>query len=207
MSSAVKTPIKARIAVQPFVGYHLWGVALRGNPKQQWKDSAKTYGRTDTLDQGWGMVSELVNDLPLEAIREDATQFSWKFVRDALWMAGEAKRHEGSKVWSIVSFERRNEYARLGVAFHEKIKFAESERQRINRERDRAYYSQFSSVTNNALPSQHLKVLGLPAYTSNIDEIKTAYRKLAGIHHPDRGGNPKEFIKVRQAYESLIACV
>ncbi len=38
---------------------------------------------------------------------------------------------------------------------------------------------------------------------ANKDEIKKAYHKLAMIHHPDRGGNEKEFLKIKEAYEAL----
>lgn len=34
-------------------------------------------------------------------------------------------------------------------------------------------------------------------------EIKKAYHKLCLIHHPDRGGNEQEFLKIKEAYEVL----
>lgn len=34
--------------------------------------------------------------------------------------------------------------------------------------------------------------------------IKTAYRKLVKIHHPDKGGDKKHFIKIQKAYEELL---
>lgn len=38
---------------------------------------------------------------------------------------------------------------------------------------------------------------------ATIDDIKTAYRKLAGKHHPDRGGDTKTFQEIQQAYDIL----
>lgn len=38
---------------------------------------------------------------------------------------------------------------------------------------------------------------------ASTDEIKKAYRRLAGIHHPDKGGDTSEFQKIQQAYETL----
>lgn len=38
---------------------------------------------------------------------------------------------------------------------------------------------------------------------STIDEIKSAYRKLAKVHHPDRGGDKDNFLKLNAAYETL----
>lgn len=35
------------------------------------------------------------------------------------------------------------------------------------------------------------------------EEIKTAYRKMAMKHHPDRGGNEKTFKNITEAYETL----
>lgn len=46
------------------------------------------------------------------------------------------------------------------------------------------------------------KILGV-GRTATQDEIKTAYRKLAAQHHPDRGGDTKKFQEVQGAYEIL----
>jgi curved DNA-binding protein len=36
------------------------------------------------------------------------------------------------------------------------------------------------------------------------DDIKKAYRSLANTHHPDKGGDSKEFIKCRAARDLLL---
>ena len=46
------------------------------------------------------------------------------------------------------------------------------------------------------------KVLGLKPGAS-LRELKTAYRKQAMIHHPDRGGSNEKFNEIQQAYEYL----
>lgn len=51
-------------------------------------------------------------------------------------------------------------------------------------------------------PSEHHRILGVPG-SATAAEIKTAYRKLAMKHHPDRGGDAAEFRKITTAYESL----
>jgi DnaJ-class molecular chaperone len=48
----------------------------------------------------------------------------------------------------------------------------------------------------------HYQTLGV-AKSATPDEIKKAYRKLAAIHHPDKGGDTAQFQKVQQAYETL----
>ena len=45
-------------------------------------------------------------------------------------------------------------------------------------------------------------ILGLNKDAS-LEQIKKAYRKLALIHHPDRGGNEEEFKNITKAYEIL----
>ena len=39
--------------------------------------------------------------------------------------------------------------------------------------------------------------------TSSLDEIKKSYRRLALLHHPDRGGDAEKFKKISHAYEVL----
>ncbi|OMH39804.1 DNA-J related domain-containing protein [Motiliproteus sp. MSK22-1] len=41
---------------------------------------------------------------------------------------------------------------------------------------------------------------------SGWQEIRRAYRHLAGKHHPDRGGDPERFKEIREAYELLACC-
>jgi len=45
-------------------------------------------------------------------------------------------------------------------------------------------------------------ILGVPR-TATHEEIRKAYKKQSMKHHPDRGGNHDEFVKVQQAYEVL----
>lgn len=45
-------------------------------------------------------------------------------------------------------------------------------------------------------------ILGV-AKTATAEEIKTAYRKLAMKHHPDRGGDHEQFQKMTEAYNTL----
>lgn len=48
-----------------------------------------------------------------------------------------------------------------------------------------------------------LEVLGLSVGASP-DDVKTAYRKAALKHHPDKGGNARDFQNVKRARDVLI---
>lgn len=45
-------------------------------------------------------------------------------------------------------------------------------------------------------------ILDIP-HNSTIEDVKKAYRKLALIHHPDKGGNAEKFKQIQEAYTSL----
>ena len=48
----------------------------------------------------------------------------------------------------------------------------------------------------------YYNILGIARNASTV-EIKKAYKKASMKHHPDRGGNSDDFIKVQQAYDTL----
>ena len=50
--------------------------------------------------------------------------------------------------------------------------------------------------------SDHYSMLEIER-SSTPEEIKTAYRKLARKHHPDKGGDPEKFKKISEAYSVL----
>jgi curved DNA-binding protein len=50
----------------------------------------------------------------------------------------------------------------------------------------------------------YYKILGIERGASD-DEIKRAYRKLASIHHPDKGGDTAKFQEIQAAYEAVTS--
>lgn len=48
----------------------------------------------------------------------------------------------------------------------------------------------------------HYETLGVTE-TANLDDIKKAFRRLASQHHPDKGGDTKQFQKIQEAYDVL----
>lgn len=41
---------------------------------------------------------------------------------------------------------------------------------------------------------------------SSWQEVQKSYRRMAAQHHPDRGGDARKFLQVREAYELLSVC-
>lgn len=63
------------------------------------------------------------------------------------------------------------------------------------------------TVTLSINPKAHirtmlLRALGLPQAATH-EQARTAYRKLAKEHHPDRGGDREEFERIQRAWETL----
>lgn len=50
--------------------------------------------------------------------------------------------------------------------------------------------------------SDYYDILGI-SKSATDEEIKTAYRKLAKTHHPDKGGDKNKFQEIQTAYETL----
>lgn len=50
--------------------------------------------------------------------------------------------------------------------------------------------------------SDYYSTLGV-GRNATADEIKTAYRRMASQHHPDKGGSTEQFQKIQEAYETL----
>lgn len=59
------------------------------------------------------------------------------------------------------------------------------------------------SKTKKAKPSTDRDVLFV---TSDAPQevVKAAYKALCILYHPDRGGDPKKFIKMKEAYDNII---
>lgn len=59
-----------------------------------------------------------------------------------------------------------------------------------------------NSISYSYTVAGALKLFNLNEST-DVDEIKSTYRRLAKMHHPDRGGNKDNFLKLNAAYETL----
>lgn len=47
------------------------------------------------------------------------------------------------------------------------------------------------------------EVLGL-AISASEDEVKSAFRERALLHHPDKGGDAERFFRVKEAYDTAL---
>ena len=56
--------------------------------------------------------------------------------------------------------------------------------------------------SHQVITHQYYKLLDVPRNASLVD-IKTKFKKLAFVYHPDKGGDPTKFSLLREAYEVL----
>jgi len=65
-------------------------------------------------------------------------------------------------------------------------------------------FVQRSTTESVVRPDSPYALLGVAAHASP-DEIRTAFRRLALVHHPDHGGDPAAFIALKRAYDRALA--
>jgi hypothetical protein len=78
-----------------------------------------------------------------------------------------------------------------------------AEESRRYREQQRAQEQSRTAAPPPVIPHMNAYVtLGIPPGANN-KTIKTAYKKLALVHHPDKGGDPEKFKIIQNAYNRL----
>jgi hypothetical protein len=50
---------------------------------------------------------------------------------------------------------------------------------------------------------KYYKILELPK-TASIEDVKKAHKKMALLHHPDKGGDVEKFREIQEAYENIV---
>lgn len=60
-----------------------------------------------------------------------------------------------------------------------------------------------ASADERARPVDPYVLLGVDA-TASLDDVKTAFRKKALEHHPDHGGSPEAFMRIKRAYDAIV---
>jgi hypothetical protein len=83
----------------------------------------------------------------------------------------------------------------------ERLRQAEAAAERTARMQEELRRAWEELVGPGRPPGTHWSdVLGVPR-SATLDQVKTRWRELALLHHPDRGGDAAVFIKVQAAYE------
>ena len=71
-------------------------------------------------------------------------------------------------------------------------------------ERIRQEWQKFADTITASLGPCPFAALGL-APNATVNDVKSAYYRLAKLHHPDTGGNADEFVKIEEAYRRALA--
>ena len=82
---------------------------------------------------------------------------------------------------------------------------AHAERESVEEMRARFRAEREAYLRGHAAPPMDaFTVLGLTA-AATLDDVRKSHRRLAKLHHPDKGGDPAKFREVQAAYERLMA--
>lgn len=65
------------------------------------------------------------------------------------------------------------------------------------------FFSLLFTVDKSKKPIECFEFLGL-SETASETEVKSAYRKLAGLHHPDKGGKQEIFIQITESKNKCL---
>lgn len=118
----------------------------------------------------------------------------------------EAEREAQQREYERIKREREKEQRERARKAEEEWKrvyrdFFERMNEEANRER---FHRQTQQKSYTSKLDSALKFLGLSRGATK-DDVKRAYRKLAKKHHPDMGGNEKDFIKLKEHYDYAIS--
>ena len=73
-----------------------------------------------------------------------------------------------------------------------------------NHKQKQNYFETSKNVNTLKRSSSHEILQIYPPVTE--DQVRQAYKKMSLQTHPDKGGNPNDFIKVKEAYDQLRLC-
>jgi hypothetical protein len=65
------------------------------------------------------------------------------------------------------------------------------------------FYSFLFSKKSTTIPTESFSILGLTESANEID-VKNAYKKLATIHHPDKGGKQDKFVEITESKNKCL---
>jgi DnaJ-domain-containing protein 1 len=117
-------------------------------------------------------------------------------------LSGLFKKSSKEKKPEVTWYEESDETADSGFEQNS----SQNEEGFVIEESDETVLEIEESTTDVFIPETAIKeftVLGLEDNAS-LAEIKKKYRELAKEHHPDNGGDPKEFMKLQKAYKKIL---
>jgi DnaJ domain len=113
------------------------------------------------------------------------------------WRAGQPKTQS---FFDWVELERAAESERRA----EEDRRAAEEARRAREDLDRLLEDHVALMGGSGSVPACLATLGL-GRDATTEQVKAAYRKLALVHHPDMGGDPGEFDRIKRAYDQARA--
>jgi DnaJ domain len=123
----------------------------------------------------------------------------------------EREEREGTDYWKTTqpktqSFFDWSESGRVAEAAlrAEGLRQAAEEARRGREEMNRLLEDHVAQMGGSGSVPPCLVTLGL-GRDSDLEQVKASYRRLALVHHPDRGGEAGEFQRIKRAYDQALA--
>ena len=122
----------------------------------------------------------------------------------------EREEQEGTDYWKTTqpkaqSFFDWSESERAAEAARrdEELRRAAEEARRGREEMNRLLEEHVAQMGGSGSIPPCLVTLGLDR-DADLEQVKASYRRLALVHHPDKGGEPAEFHRIKRAYDQAL---
>ena len=149
-----------------------------------------------------------------------ATESDWQRRRQEEWDERhgrwareqcEREEREGTDSWkatqpktqSFFDWSEKERAAEAALRAEERRQAAEEARRR-REEMNRLLEEHVAHMGGPGSVPSCLATLGL-GRDADLEQVKASYRRLALVHHPDRGGEAAEFQRIKRAYDRALA--
>lgn len=183
-----------------------WAAKSRRRAHKEREEQNRSYFSWQSTDEDWRQKqydqwdnkAKAAEKAAYKEWQENCRKDTQQREDEARWREEERREEEARRrhQWRPSSQER---------SWHDEDKrYWEQENQKYQeRPRQQERQRQHVPMSNREKLNNAYTILGLTG-SENFTTVKTAYRKLSLIHHPDKGGNEERFKEINNAYHLIL---